>query len=166
MSRTVVSCLVSVLLLLMTVSSVFAADPVKTLPGDLTLKQAESIMSAALKKAKKIKVPMNIALVDAGGNLKAFYRMNDAFLGSIDIAVKKAKTARLFNMSTRDLGAASQVGQPLYSIEESNNGLVLFAGGLPLVDKNNVIIGAIGVSGGSVDEDESVAMAGAERLVK
>ncbi len=154
-------CIVSCLLFIATVSSVFAADMVKTLPGDLTLEQAQTIMQAALKKAKEIKVPMNIALVDAGGNLKSFYRMDDAFLGSIDISIKKAKTARLFNMPTRALGAASQVGKSLYSIEVSNDGLILFAGGVLLVDKNNVVVGAIGVSGGSVDEDESVAKAGA-----
>ncbi len=142
-------------------ASVFAGGPVKTLPGDITLSQAQKIMAAALKKAEAIKVPMNIAIVDAGGNLKAFSRQEDAFIGSIDISIKKAVTARYFNMSTRALGAASQVGKSLYGIEVSNDGLILFAGGVPLVDSNNVIIGAIGVSGGSVDEDESVAMAGA-----
>ncbi|AMK12845.1 GlcG/HbpS family heme-binding protein [Pseudodesulfovibrio indicus] len=139
----------------------FAAEPVKTLPGDITLAQAQTILAAALKKAEEIKIPMNIAIVDAGGNLKAFYRQEDAFIGSIDISIKKAVTARYFNMPTRALAAASQVGQPLYGIEVSNDGLIIFAGGVPLVDKNNVIIGAIGVSGGSIDEDESVAMAGA-----
>lgn len=141
-----------------------AEGPVKTLPGDITLAQARVVLDAALKKAVKIKVPMNIAIVDAGGNLKAFYRQEDAFLGSIDISIKKAVTARYFNMTTRALGAASQPGKSLYGIEVSNNGLILFAGGVPLVDKSNVIIGAIGVSGGSVDEDESVAMAGAAAL--
>ena len=156
---------VLMLLLLSLVSSAALADgPVKTLPGDITLAQAQVILKAALAKAEAIKVPMNIAVVDAGGNLKAFYRQEDAFLGSIDIAIKKAVTARYFNMSTRTLGAASQVGQPLYGIEVSNDGLVIFGGGVLLVDKNNVIIGAVGVSGGSVDEDESVAMAGAAAL--
>ncbi len=158
--------IVSCLLLVATVTSAFAGDMVKTLPGDLTLEQAQTILQAALKKAKEIKIPMNIALVDAGGNLKSFYRMDDAFLGSIDVAIKKAKTARLFNMPTRALGAASQVGQSLYSIEVSNDGLILFAGGVLLVDKNNVIVGAIGVSGGTVDEDESVAKAGAAAIAK
>ncbi|MDD3313068.1 heme-binding protein [Pseudodesulfovibrio sp.] len=138
-----------------------AGDPVKTLPGDITLAQAQKILAAALKKAEEIKIPMNIAIVDAGGNLKAFYRQENAFLGSIDISIKKAITARYFNMPTRTLGAASQPGQSLYGIEVSNDGLILFAGGVPLVDSKNVIIGAIGVSGGTVDEDESVAMAGA-----
>ncbi|WP_291326191.1 heme-binding protein [Desulfovibrio sp. UCD-KL4C] len=143
-----------------------AKSPVKTLPGDITLAQSQKILAAALKKAEAIKVPVNIAIVDAGGNLKAFYRQEDAFIGSIDISIKKAKTARYFNMTTRALGAASQVGQPLYGIEVSNDGLVIFAGGVPLVDANNVIIGAIGVSGGSVDEDESIALAGAAVITK
>ena len=109
-------------------------------------------------------VPMNIAVMDAGGNLKAFTRMDDAFIGSIDIAQKKAKTARYFNMSTRDLGKASQPGGELYGIEVTNDGLVIFPGGVLLVDKNGVIVGSVGVSGGSVDEDESVAKAGAAVL--
>lgn len=141
-----------------------AEEPVKTLPGDITLAQAKVILEAARKKAVEIKVPVNIAVVDAGGNLKAFYRQEDAFLGSIDISIKKAVTARYFNMTTRTLGAASQPGKSLYGIEVSNDGLILFAGGVPLIDKNNVIIGAIGVSGGTVDEDESVAMAGAAAI--
>lgn len=142
----------------------FAAETKVTLPGELTLAQAQPILQAAVAKAREIKVPMNIALVDSGGNLKAFYRMDDAFIGSIDIATKKAITARYFNMSTRDLGAASQVGQPLYGIEVSNDGLIIFAGGVLLKDKNNIVVGAIGVSGGTVDEDETVAKAGAAAL--
>lgn len=151
----------SVILFCIIPSLGLAEDSVKTLPGDITLAQSQKILAAALKKAEEIKVPMNIAIVDAGGNLKAFFRQEDAFIGSIDISIKKAVTARYFNMTTRTLGSLSQVGQPLYGIEVSNDGLVLFAGGVPLIDENNVIIGAIGVSGGSVDEDESVAMAGA-----
>ena len=141
-----------------------AADPVKTLPGDITLAQAQTVMQAALAKARAINVPMNIAVVDAGGNLKAFVRMDDAFLGSIDIAERKARTARYFNMSTRALGNAAQPGQPLYGIEATNNGLVIFGGGVLLQDKQGVIVGSIGVSGGSVEEDESVADAGAAAL--
>ncbi len=155
-----------VLLLALLATLALAEGPRKTLPGDITLAQARVVLDAALAKAEAIKVPMNIAIVDAGGNLKAFYRQEDAFIGSIDISIKKAVTARYFNMPTRALGAASQVGQPLYGIEVTNNGLVIFGGGVPLVDKNNVIVGAIGVSGGSVDEDESVAMAGAAALAK
>jgi uncharacterized protein GlcG (DUF336 family) len=154
----------TVCLLFLLSTAALAAEPQKTLKGDISLAQAQVILKAALGKAEAIKIPMNIAIVDAGGNLKAFYRMEDAFLGSIDIAIKKAVTARYFNMTTRALGAASQPGQPLYGIEVTNKGLVIFAGGVPLVDKHNTIIGAIGVSGGSVDEDESVALAGAASI--
>lgn len=142
----------------------FSAGLTKTLPGDLTTAQAQAVVQASMKKAREIKVPMNIAVMDAGGNLKAFARMDDAFIGSIDIAQKKAKTARYFNMSTRDLGKASQPGGDLYGIEVTNDGLVIFPGGVLLVDKNGVIVGSVGVSGGSVDEDESVAKAGAAVL--
>ncbi|OSI35952.1 GlcG/HbpS family heme-binding protein [Neisseria dumasiana] len=137
----------------------------KTLPGDITLEQAQAVVQAALKKAETMKVPMNIAVVDAGGNLKAFARMDDAFLGSIDIAERKARTARYFNMSTRDLGKAAQPGQPLFGIESTNGGLVIFGGGELLTDRKGTIIGSIGVSGGTVEEDESVAKAGAKALL-
>ena len=142
----------------------FSAGLTKTLPGDLTTAQAQAVVQASMKKAREIKMPMNIAVMDAGGNLKAFARMDDAFIGSIDIAQKKAKTARYFNMPTRDLGKASQPGGELYGIEVTNDGLVIFPGGVLLVDKNGVIVGSVGVSGGSVDEDESVAKAGAAAL--
>ena len=164
MNKRLVATIFGLSIFVFSILPALAAAPVKTLSGDITLAQAQTILTAALKKAEKIKVPMNIAIVDAGGNLKAFYRQEDAFIGSIDISIKKAVTARYFNMSTRDLGAASQVGKSLYGIEVSNEGLILFAGGVPLVDTNNVIIGAIGVSGGSVDEDESVALAGAAAI--
>ena len=159
MHFTVVCCLVC-----LASGTALAQDVRKTLPGDLTLRQAQTVLAAALKKAEEIKVPVNIAVVDAGGNLKAFARMDDAFLGSIDIAAKKAVTARFFNMSTRDLGKASQPGQPLYGIEVSNGGLVIFAGGVLLTDMAGTIAGAVGVSGGTVDEDESIALAGAKAL--
>lgn len=139
-----------------------AADASKLiLPGDITLAQADKAIDAAKAKAKEQGTLMNIAIVDAGGNLKAFARMEGAFLGSVDISIKKAKTARLFNMPTKDLGALAQVGQPLYGIEVTNDGLVIFGGGELIKDKNGVIIGAIGVSGSSVDDDMAVAQAGA-----
>lgn len=147
--------------------AVSAADVSKLqLPDDLTLAQAQQVMAGALTFAEKQGVPMNIAIVDAGGNLKAFCRMDGAFLGSIDVSTKKAKTARLFNMSTAELGAASQPGQELFGIEVTNGGLVIFGGGELLKNKDGVIIGAIGVSGGSVAEDTNVAKAGAEALLK
>lgn len=133
---------------------------------DITLDQAMAIVAAARKKAEEQGTLMDIAVVDAGANLKAFIRMDDAFLGSIDISIKKAKTARYFNMPTGQLGELAQPGQPLYHIEFSNEGLITFAGGLPLKNKAGVIIGGIGVSGSSVEDDHEVASAGAEVLLK
>ncbi|WP_158828686.1 GlcG/HbpS family heme-binding protein [Mucilaginibacter lacusdianchii] len=127
---------------------------------DITLQQAETVSAAAKQKAQEISVPMNIAIVDAGANLKAFHRMENAWLGSIDIAIKKAKTARFFDMPTGDLGKASQPGGSLYNIEVSNGGLITFPGGIPIKDASGQIVGAIGVSGGSVEQDHEVAEAG------
>ena len=131
--------------------------------GDITLAQAQTLVDAALKKAAEIDTLMNIAVVDAGGNLKAFARMNGAWLGSIDISIKKARTARLFDMNTGDVGALSQPGGPLYNIEVSNGGLITFPGGIPL-KLNGEVVGAIGVSGSSVENDHAVADAGANAL--
>lgn len=131
---------------------------------DISLDQAMVVIEAAREKAQKQGTLMDIAVVDAGANLKAFVRMDDAFLGSIDIAIKKAKTARFFNMPTGDLGDLAQPGRPLYHIEFSNEGLITFPGGLPLMNKDGTIIGAIGVSGSSVEDDHEVASAGADAL--
>jgi uncharacterized protein GlcG (DUF336 family) len=145
--------------------SAFAADASKlALPGDLTLAQAGKVVAAAEAKAQQQGTLMNIAVIDAGGNLKAFARMDGAFLGSIDIALKKAKTARFFNMSSKELGDLSQPGKPLYGIEVTNDGLVIFGGGELIRDKSGTIIGAIGVSGSSVEDDMGVAQAGAAGL--
>ena len=133
---------------------------------DITLEQALAVVSAAQEKAEKQGTLMDIAVVDAGANLKAFVRMDGAFLGSIDISIKKAKTARFFNMPTGKLGELAQPGKPLYNIEFSNGGLITFPGGLPLKDKSGNIIGAIGVSGSSVEDDHEVALAGAAALNK
>jgi uncharacterized protein GlcG (DUF336 family) len=132
--------------------------------ADITAKQAQAVLAAALKKAEEINTKMDIAVVDAGANLKAFIRMDDAFLGSIDISIKKAKTARMFNMPSGDLGKLSQPGAPLYNIEHSNDGLITFPGGVLLKNKEGVIIGAVGVSGSSVEDDHLVASAGAEAI--
>jgi uncharacterized protein GlcG (DUF336 family) len=132
--------------------------------ADITAQQAQAVLEAALKKAAEIKTKMDIAVVDAGANLKAFIRMDDAFLGSIDISIKKAKTARFFNMPTGNLGKLAQPGAPLYHIEFSNDGLITFPGGVLLTDKAGAIIGAIGVSGSSVEDDNEVACAGAAAL--
>lgn len=130
----------------------------------LTLETVERLSSAAKAKAKEIGVPMNIAVVDEGANLKAFHRMDNAWLGSIDISIKKAKTARFFDMDSGEIGKLSQPGQPLYNIEHSNGGLITFPGGVVLKDETGLVIGAIGVSGGTVDQDRQVAVAGAEAL--
>jgi len=127
---------------------------------DISLEQAEAVVAAAKKKAGEIGTKMDIAVVDAGGNLKAFARMDGAWRGSIDIAVKKARTARFFDMATGEIGKLSQPGGALYNIEHSNGGLITFPGGVPLVEGGEVI-GAVGVSGSTVEDDHAVAEAGA-----
>lgn len=127
---------------------------------DINLEQAEAVSTAAKQKAKEIGVPMNIAIVDGGANLKAFHRMDSAWLGSVDISIKKAKTARFFDMESGAIGQLSQPGGPLYQIEVSNGGLISFPGGIPIKNANGEIVGAIGVSGGSVEQDREVAQAG------
>ena len=131
---------------------------------DVSMMQAKAIIESAVQKAMEIDTKMDIAVVDAGGNLKAFVRMDGAWLGSIDIAIKKAKTARSFDMNTGDIGELSQPGGPLYNIEHSNGGLITFPGGVPLKDAEGNIIGAVGVSGSTVENDHEVAMAGAEAI--
>ena len=131
--------------------------------GDITLAQAQVLVETALKKATEIDTLMNIAVVDAGGNLKAFARMDGAWLGSIDISIRKARTARFFDMNTGDVGALSQPSGPLYNIEVSNGGLITFPGGIPL-RLDGEIVGGIGVSGSSVENDHAVAEAGANAL--
>jgi uncharacterized protein GlcG (DUF336 family) len=129
--------------------------------SEITMKQAHKVLEAAIKKAEEINTKMDIAIVDSGANLKAFIRMDGAWLGSVDIAIKKAKTARFFDMPTGEIGKLSQPGEALYNIEHSNGGLISFPGGLPITDAGGNIIGAIGVSGSSVENDHAVADAGA-----
>ncbi|MBP1136530.1 uncharacterized protein GlcG (DUF336 family) [Arthrobacter sp. PvP023] len=131
--------------------------------NDITEQQAQQVLEAAREAARSAETLMNIAVVDAGGNLKAFARMDGAWLGSIDIAIKKARTARYFDMPTGDIGAISQPGGSLFNIEVSNGGLITFPGGIPLT-KGGVIIGAIGVSGSTVENDHLVATAGVNAL--
>lgn len=130
---------------------------------DITLAQAQQILQAAHQAALSANTRMNIAVVDSGGNLKAFTRMDDAWLGSIDIAIKKARTARFFDMPTGDLGVISQPGGPLFNIEVSNGGLITFPGGIP-IRVDGVVVGAIGVSGSTVEDDHKVATAGVAAL--
>jgi uncharacterized protein GlcG (DUF336 family) len=130
----------------------------------ITLEQAQAAIHAAHQKALDMGVKMNIAVVDAGANLTAFIRMDDAWLGSLDISIKKAKTARFFDMPTGAIGGLSQPGGSLYNIEHSNGGLITFPGGIPIVDAGNRVIGAIGVSGSTVEDDHAVAEAGVNAI--
>ena len=132
----------------------------------VTLEDARYIIAAAEKKAHEIRQPMNIAVADAGGNLVAHVRMDRAWIGSIDIAIKKAYTARAFDIATRDLAKHSQPGDEFFGINASNDGrIMIFAGGIPL-KRNGDVVGAIGVSGGSGDQDQAVAEAGADAWSK
>jgi uncharacterized protein GlcG (DUF336 family) len=129
-----------------------------------TLAEARRVIAAAEKKAVEIGQPMNIAVVDAGANLVAQVRMDGAWLGSIDIALNKAFTARAFDLATKDLATHSQSGDQFFGIHASNHGRVMiFAGGIPL-KRDGKVVGAIGVSGGSGEQDHAVAEAGAVAL--
>ena len=126
----------------------------------ILLDEAQGVIRAALEKAEEIGQPMNVAVVDNGRDLKAFARMEDAWLGSVDIAIDKAFTSVSFLMPTQDLAEMTQPGQPLYGLEATNNGrVVIFAGGIPLM-RDGEVDGAVGVSGGTVDQDQEVAEAG------
>ena len=130
----------------------------------LTLADARTIIAAAEKRAEEIGQPMNIAVVDGGGNLLAHVRMDGAMLGSIDISINKAFTARAFDLQTKDLGDNSQPGNQFYGIHVSNHGrIMIFAGGIP-INRDGHIVGAIGVSSGSGEQDQTVAEAGAAAL--
>ena len=127
----------------------------------MTLADARRVIAAAEKKAQEIGQPMNVAVADEGGNLVSHIRMDEAWLGSIDISINKAYTARAFDIATKDLASHSQSGSQFFGIHVSNHGrIMIFAGGIPL-KKDGKVVGAIGVSGGSGDQDHSVAEAGA-----
>ena len=127
----------------------------------IKLEDARRVIAAAEKKAGEIGQPMNIAVVDKGGNLIAFARMENAWLGSIDIAINKAFTSRAFDISTKELATLSKPGEQFYGIHVSNHGrIMIFAGGIPL-KLDGKVVGAIGVSGGMGAQDQAVAEAGA-----
>jgi uncharacterized protein GlcG (DUF336 family) len=127
----------------------------------MTLEDARRAITAAEKKSTEIGQPMNIAISDEGGNLVAHVRMDGAWLGSIDISIKKAYTSRAFDIATKDLAIHSQSGGQFFGIHASNDGkIMIFAGGIPL-KRSGKIVGAIGVSGGSGEQDHAVAEAGA-----
>lgn len=127
----------------------------------MTLADARKVIAAAERKAQEIQHPMNIAVVDEGGNLVSHVRMDGAWIGSIDISINKAFTSRAFDISTKDLGENSQPNDQFFGIHVSNGGrIMIFAGGVPL-KRGGKVVGAIGVSGGSGEQDQSVAEAGA-----
>jgi uncharacterized protein GlcG (DUF336 family) len=127
----------------------------------ITLADARRVLAAAEKKAEEIRQPMNIAVVDGGGNLVAHVRMDNAWIGSVDISINKAWTARAFDISTKDLAENSQSGDQFFGIHASNHGRVMiFAGGIPL-KRGDQVVGGIGVSGGLGKQDQAVAEAGA-----
>jgi uncharacterized protein GlcG (DUF336 family) len=128
----------------------------------ITLADARRIIAAAEKEAEQQKQPMNIAVADAGGNLIAHVRMDGAWMGSIDISIKKAWTSRAFDIATKDLAPFAQPGADFFGIHASNDGKVMiFAGGVPL-KRDGKVVGAVGVSGGSGKQDHAVAEAGAK----
>lgn len=130
----------------------------------MSREQAEAILESAIAKAEEIGVRMNIAIFDAGANLKAFVRMDGALLGSMDVAMTKARTAALFQKPSADFGPTTQPGAPLFSIQVTNGGVVSIGGGLPIRAKDGSVIGSIGVSGSSVENDITVAEAGLSAL--
>jgi uncharacterized protein GlcG (DUF336 family) len=128
----------------------------------ITLADARRVIAAAEQKAADLGQPMNVAVVDAGGNLVAHVRMDGAWMGSVDISIKKAWTSRAFDVETRALAALAQPGKDFYGIHASNDGRVMiFAGGIPLT-RDGQVVGAVGVSGGSGQQDHDVAEAGAK----
>lgn len=129
----------------------------------ISLSKATEVVEAAIEKARAIGQPMNIAVVDDGGHLVAFARMDGAIKASIDISIRKARTSILMNAPTGALTALVQPGAELYGLEQTSGGLVTFGGGFPL-SVDGVVVGAIGVSAGSVDQDVSVAEAGVAAL--
>jgi len=131
--------------------------------GALSLSTAQKVVDAAIEKANEIGQPMNIAVVDDGGHLVAFARMDGAIKASVDISIRKARTSILMNLPTSALMDVAQPGGELYGLEQLSGGLVLFGGGL-LLERDGEVIGAIGVSAGSVEQDVKVAEAGVAAL--
>jgi uncharacterized protein GlcG (DUF336 family) len=126
----------------------------------LTLEQGQAVLQAATAKAMEIDIAASVVVLDAAGHLKAFSRMDGAWLGSIDVAMKKAKTSVLFQMKTQDVWEVCKPGAQAHGLELTNDGLVTFAGGIPLKTSGGELLGAIGVSGGQVSQDSEIATAG------
>lgn len=130
----------------------------------LTLEEARCMLAAAEEKANSFEIAYNIAVVDAGGHLLAFVRQDGGLTGSIDLAINKAKSARLFDKTTASLAELSQPGRPLFGIQAGNGGrVVIFGGGVP-VRIGAQIVGAVGASSGSVEQDIAVSEAAISAL--
>jgi len=128
----------------------------------VSLEDAQRVISAGMEKAREIGQPQNVAVVDAGGNLVSHVRMDGAWLGSVDVSINKAFTARAFDISTKDLAENSQPGDQFYGIDSSNEGRVMiFAGGIPIKNGSGAVVGGVGVSGGTGEQDQTVAEAAA-----
>ncbi|PDT18436.1 glycolate utilization protein [Rhizobium sp. J15] len=132
----------------------------------MTIDEARRIIAAGEARAEEIGIAVNIAVLDAGAHLKAFARMDSALLGSIDIAIGKARTAVLFSMRTEAIGEFCKPGGTSFGLEQTNGGLVVFAGGIPLTNGNGVLIGAVGISGGAVSQDLDIAQAAAAAIAR
>lgn len=133
---------------------------------EISQAHCDAVLAAAEAKANEIGVPMNVAILDTGANMKAFLRMDGALIGSIDIALKKAKTSALFGMTTEAVGEFCKPGGSSPGLEQTNGGLVVFTGGIPLRDDEGHLLGAVGVSGGAVAQDFEVAQAAASALTR
>jgi len=133
---------------------------------NISLTQAEAAIAAARTMANQLGIAVNIAVLDSGTQLTAFARMDDAFLGSIDVALNKAKTSVLFGEATEVIGEWSKPGSPAHGLERTNGGLVVFGGGVPVRGVSGQLIGAVGISGGSPDQDAQIARAAADAVAK
>lgn len=131
----------------------------------LTLQQAKQVAEKAAQQAQFEHFKVSIAVVDLAGMLLHFQRMDEAALGTIDVAMKKARTAALFQTNSAELGAAAQPGGAIYTLEATNGGLISFGGGVVLRDSNNKVIGAVGVAGATVEADEAIAQLAAKGTV-
>ena len=130
----------------------------------ITSDEAEAMIGAAKRKAADIGIAVSIVVLDLSGHLKAFLRMDESWLGSIDVAMKKAKTSVLFQAATHDVWEVCKPGAQAHGLDSTNGGLVTFAGGIPLKSADDRLIGDIGVSGGQVAQDFEIAAAGAAAL--
>jgi len=133
---------------------------------NISLTQADAAIAAARKMADQLGIAVNIAVLDSGTQLTAFARMDGAFLGSIDVALSKAKTSVLFGEATEVLGEWCKPGSPAHGLERTNGGLIVFGGGVPVRGANGQLIGAVGISGGSPDQDAQIARVAADAVDK